>query len=136
MAEAQQRQSRPAYWRRLFLARVRDLRQQVYILYLALRHPGTPRYAKLALALVVAYALSPIDFIPDFIPVLGYLDDFLLIPAGVALALRLVPPQVLAECRAQAAARPPSARPQMRAGAALIILLWLLLALAVWRWWR
>ena len=88
------------------------------------------------MALIVAYALSPIDFIPDFIPVFGYLDDFLLIPAGVALALRLVPPQVLTECRVQAAARPPLVKPHVRAGALLIILLWLLLALLLWRWWR
>lgn len=132
MAE-QQSQSRIAYWRQRFWAKAREIKQQVYILYLALRHPDTPLYAKIALALVVAYALSPIDFIPDFIPVLGNVDDILLIPAGVALALRLVPKQVLAECRVQAAAQPPLTKPQVRAGAVLIILLWLLLAALVWR---
>jgi uncharacterized membrane protein YkvA (DUF1232 family) len=78
------------------------LKQDTYALYLAYRHPQTPWYAKVWTACVVAYALSPIDLIPDFIPVLGYLDDLILIPAGLAIAVKLIPPEVMAECQAQA----------------------------------
>jgi uncharacterized membrane protein YkvA (DUF1232 family) len=74
----------------------------VHALLLAYRDPRTPWYAKAFAALVVAYALSPIDLIPDFIPVLGQLDDLLLIPLGVALAVRMIPREVLADCRARA----------------------------------
>ncbi|MEK9803682.1 MAG: DUF1232 domain-containing protein, partial [Curvibacter sp.] len=85
--------------------RARALKAETYVLYLAARHPRTPWYAKLLVAVVVAYAFSPLDLIPDFIPVLGLLDDLVLIPLGLLLALRLVPPQVLAECRARAQER-------------------------------
>jgi uncharacterized membrane protein YkvA (DUF1232 family) len=112
-------------------ARARALKREVYALYLAARHPATPWYARVLAALVVAYALSPIDLIPDFVPVLGYLDDVILVPAGIALAIRLVPPAVLAECRERAAAAP--ARPRSALGAILIVALWLLAAgLAAW----
>jgi uncharacterized membrane protein YkvA (DUF1232 family) len=83
--------------------RASALKSDSYALYLVARHPRTPWYAKVLAAAVVAYALSPIDLIPDFIPVIGYLDDLVLVPAGIALAVRLVPPDVFAECRAKAA---------------------------------
>jgi len=83
--------------------RARELKTDTYALYLVARHPRTPWYAKVLAAGVVAYAFSPIDLIPDFIPVLGYLDDLLIVPAGIALAIKLVPSDVLAECRALAA---------------------------------
>jgi uncharacterized membrane protein YkvA (DUF1232 family) len=92
--------------------------------WLAAREPRVPWYAKALALLVAAYALSPIDLIPDFIPVLGLLDDLVLVPAGVWLVLRLVPAELLAELRAEAALR--SARPVSRAGAAVIVLLWIL----------
>src|ERR671933_1645183 len=82
--------------------RARLLKRDTYALYLAARDPRTPWYAKVLAAVVVAYALSPLDLIPDFIPVLGYLDDLLIVPAGIALAVKLVPAPVMAECRAQA----------------------------------
>jgi uncharacterized membrane protein YkvA (DUF1232 family) len=114
-------------------ARVRELKIQVHALLLAYRDPRTPWYAKALAALVAAYALSPIDLIPDFIPVLGQLDDLLLVPLGIALAVRLIPPEVLADCRArarQADARPP-ARPWL--SVLLVAGIWLaLLALAAW----
>lgn len=87
-----------ARWR----ARAEALRNEVYALYFAYRDPRTPWVARLFALLVVAYALSPIDLIPDFIPMVGYLDDLLLVPLGVALALRLVPSSVMADCRAHA----------------------------------
>ena len=104
------------------------LRRQVLTLWFCARHPRTPLAAKLLAALVAAYALSPIDLIPDFIPVLGYLDDLILVPAGVYLTLRLIPEDVVAEARAQAEAA--AARPTSYAGAAAIVLMWLVLA-----WW-
>ena len=81
--------------------RARHLKAETFALYLAARDPRTPWYAKLLVAGIVAYAVSPIDLIPDFVPVLGYLDDLILIPAGIALAIKLVPDSVLADCRVQ-----------------------------------
>lgn len=79
--------------------RARKLKAETFALYLAARHPETPWYAKLFVAGIVAYAFSPIDLIPDFVPILGYLDDLILIPIGIALAIKMVPPSILAECR-------------------------------------
>lgn len=88
--------------------------------------------------LVVAYALSPIDLIPDFIPVLGYLDDILLLPGLIWLTIKLLPPEVLAECRVQADQwmREKGSKPSSRAGAASIVVLWLVIATAAWFWLR
>ena len=80
----------------------RGLQRETYALYYAYRDPRVPWYAKAFIALVVAYAFSPIDLIPDFIPILGYLDDLLLIPLGVGLALRMIPAEVMRESRARA----------------------------------
>ncbi|MFA6108448.1 MAG: YkvA family protein [Candidatus Latescibacterota bacterium] len=103
-------------------------------LYLAARHPRTPWYARLVVLAVVAYALSPIDLIPDFVPVFGYLDDLVLLPLGIALAVRLVPAPVLAECRAQAKEIAVGPRGLTWVAGALIVALWLAAAigLAVW----
>ena len=110
----------------------RGLKRDVVALWLAARDPRTPLGAKLLAGLVAAYALSPIDLIPDFIPVLGYLDDLLLVPAGIWLAVRLIPAELLAEFRAAAEARE---RPRSLAGAAVVAAVWLALAgLAVWLW--
>ena len=116
-------------------ARARALKRDTYALYLAGRDPRVPWYAKALAAAVVAYALSPIDLIPDFIPVLGYLDDLLLVPLGLALALRLIPVPVMAECRREAAARlaAGSGRLHSWVGATVIVLVWILLAaLTAW----
>lgn len=106
--------------------RARAIKRDTLALYLACRRGDTPWYAKLVAASVVAYALSPIDVIPDFVPVLGYLDDLVLIPAGMVLAVRLIPAGVMAECRAQA--QDMSERPTNRAVAAVIIAVWVLIA--------
>lgn len=109
----------------------RALERETLALYYAARDPRTPWFAKLVIGLVVAYALSPIDLIPDFIPVLGYLDDLLLLPLGIWLAIRLLPAEVLAQARTRAALA--LERPRSRAAAAVIVLLWLALAvLAAW----
>ena len=104
----------------------RAIKRDVHALWLAARDPRTPWYAR-ALALgLAAYALSPIDLIPDFVPVLGYLDDAILLPLGILLAVRLVPPAVMAECRAAAAAA--AARPVSRAAAVFIVAVWIVAA--------
>src|SRR6266513_1790156 len=90
--------------------RVRHLKSETLALWFAARHPGTPWYAKLLVAGIVAYALSPIDLIPDFVPIFGYLDDLILIPLGIVLAIRLIPPPILEECRARAQEAMASAR--------------------------
>jgi uncharacterized membrane protein YkvA (DUF1232 family) len=97
----------------------------------------TPWHAKALGVLVVAYALSPIDLIPDFIPVLGYVDDVLLLPALIWLAIRLLPSTVLTECRAQADEwmRIQKARPTSRLGAVLIVLLWIVTIAFALKWW-
>ena len=105
-----------------------DLRADTYALYLAYSDPRVPWYAKVLVAVIVAYALSPIDLIPDFIPVVGYFDDLLLIPAGIALATKLIPKEVLEEYRANARLRLAAGHPRSRLGAVLVVTLWVVLA--------
>lgn len=114
--------------------RVRHLKGETFALYLAARHPGTPWYAKAFVAGVVAYAFSPIDLIPDFIPVLGYLDDLILVPLGIVIAIRMIPPAVLAECRVRAQAMMADGKPTSRTAAIVIIGIWILVAalFALW----
>jgi uncharacterized membrane protein YkvA (DUF1232 family) len=116
--------------------RARDLKAQTLAVYLAARDPRTPWHVKLLAAAVVAYALSPVDLIPDFVPVLGYLDDLILVPLGLALAIRLVPPVVLAECRARAEASLRDDRPVSRVAGAVIVCIWLAVGVlgALWSW--
>jgi uncharacterized membrane protein YkvA (DUF1232 family) len=111
----------------------RMIKRDVVVLYLAARDPRVPWYAKAVAACVAAYALSPIDLIPDFIPVLGYLDDVLLVPLGIALAIRLIPPPVLEEHRITAAAHA-GKRPISRIAAAVIIGIWVVLGIAAISW--
>jgi uncharacterized membrane protein YkvA (DUF1232 family) len=108
--------------------RAQQLRRETYALYLAYRDPRTPWYARLWAAVVVAYAFSPIDLIPDPIPVLGYLDDLVLVPLGIALALRMIPDPVLMDARARAAEMLEEGKPVSRAAAAVIVAIWLLVA--------
>src|SRR5437899_9063720 len=106
--------------------RARQLKIELIALALAARHPHTPWYAKLIVAGCVAYALTPVDLIPDFIPVVGLIDDLIFIPIALALAVRFIPEPVLADCRGRAreiAAR----KPNWKAGAA-IIAIWIVLA--------
>ena len=101
---------------------------EVYALYLAYRDPRVPLYARVFAACVVGYAFSPIDLIPDPIPLLGYLDDLILIPLGVALAIKMIPDPVLAECRERARQAANEKKPTNRVAAVAIIAVWLLLA--------
>ncbi len=108
-------------------ARARQLKSESYALYLAMRHPQTPWYARIFVACVVAYAFSPIDLIPDFIPVLGYLDDLILVPLGIAVAVRMIPASVMVECRQAASAA--HDKPTNWIAAGVIAAIWLLLAI-------
>lgn len=110
----------------------RAIKRDVLAVYLAARDPRTPWPVRLLAMAVAAYALSPIDLIPDFIPVLGYLDDLLIVPLGILLVVRLLPPELLAEHRAAAARR--SGRPVSVAAAAAMIALWLAAGALLWRW--
>ncbi len=114
----------------------RALKREAYVLYYAVRDPRTPWYVKLIAGVIAAYALSPIDLIPDFLPLVGYLDDMLIVPAGIWLALKLVPADALADARRRAARA--AERPVSRAAAAVIVALWIAGAAltAAWLWRR
>lgn len=118
----------------IWKVRARQLQAEVLALYLAYRDPRVPWYAKVVAACVVGYAFSPIDLIPDFIPVLGYLDDLILIPLGSALALRMIPPEVMTECRERARSELADGKPVNRVAAAVIVALWLGLAALAATW--
>lgn len=109
-------------------------RRDVLALWIAARDPRTPWYAKVAAASVGAYALSPIDLIPDFVPVLGYMDDLLIVPLGILFAVWLVPADLMAEFRAQAEGKRP--RPSSYLGAAIVAAIWLAAAaFLLWAFW-
>jgi uncharacterized membrane protein YkvA (DUF1232 family) len=113
----------------------RQIKRDVHALYLAAGDPRVLWYAKVAAIAVAAYALSPIDLIPDFIPILGYLDDLLIVPLGILLAVKLVPPHLMAEFRAEAV-RADGERMLGRWGAAVIVALWILGGLIAVLWLR
>ncbi len=109
-------------WKR----KARQLKQEVFAIYLAYRDPRVPLYARIFAAIVVGYAFSPIDLIPDFIPVLGYLDDLILVPLGIALLIKIIPKDVLEECREKAEAYFSERKPKSWVAGIIIILIWLL----------
>ena len=111
-------------WINQWKAKAEALETQVFALYLAYRDPRTPWYAKVVALLVTAYALSPIDLIPDFIPVFGYLDDLLIVPGGVLLVIKLVPPQVMADCQRRAEEMRAGDAPQFRWMGLVVVLMW------------
>ena len=114
--------------------RANQLKQEVFALWIAYRKPGVPWYAKAFCALVVAYAFSPIDLIPDFIPLLGYLDDLLLIPLGVSLAIKMIPGDILAAAREEAIERMAEGKKDNWVIGGLIVLLWVaVVALIIWK---
>lgn len=112
----------------------RELKQQTLVVYFAARDPRTPWLARLLALAVAAYALSPIDLIPDFIPILGYLDDLVIVPLGLMLVLHLVPAEVLATSRAKAGAT--ADKPTSPAMAGAIVAIWVIAigALSLWMW--
>lgn len=112
----------------------RELKAQLLVLWFCRSHPDTPLATKLLAGFVVAYAFSPIDLIPDFIPVLGYLDDLVIVPVGVYLVMRLLPEHVIADARLQADAWIASrkGKPRSYAATAAILTLWILLGYLAW----
>jgi uncharacterized membrane protein YkvA (DUF1232 family) len=102
-----------------------QLKNQTYVIYLAFKHPHTPWYAKVLLIFVIGYALSPIDLIPDFIPVLGYIDDLIILPLGISIALKMIPKEVILECRGKAASERINGKIKWF-GLGIIILIWLI----------
>jgi uncharacterized membrane protein YkvA (DUF1232 family) len=106
--------------------RAKQLKTDIPAVFLALRQKETPWYAKVVAGLTVGYALSPIDLIPDFIPVLGYLDDLIILPALVALTVRMIPAEVMAQCRAEAEGMWNNGKPKKWYYAVPIVLVWLL----------
>ncbi|WP_119461915.1 DUF1232 domain-containing protein [Rhodospirillaceae bacterium SYSU D60014] len=112
----------------------RTIKCDVVALWIAARDPRVPWYAKVSAAAVAAYALSPIDLIPDFVPALGYLDDMIIVPLGILLVIWMIPEGLMAEFREEAAKR--EGKPKSYAGAAAIVLLWVMAAaLALWWFW-
>lgn len=107
----------------------RKLKQELHIIYLACQDPRTPWYAKSLAACIVGYALSPIDLIPDAIPILGYTDDFLLLPLGIAAVRKMIPPVVLAECQIKATEASPQPKRKNWVAALVIIAIWIFLAI-------
>jgi uncharacterized membrane protein YkvA (DUF1232 family) len=112
------------------------IKRDAVTLLFASRHPAVPWLAKALAVFVVAYALSPIDLIPDFVPLLGYLDDVILLPALIWMAVRLIPVPILGECRDQADhwMSQQGRKPTSRAGALLIVVVWIGVSLALWQW--
>ncbi len=111
----------------------KEIKRKIYALYLAYRDPRVPWYAKLFAAVVVAYALSPIDLIPDFIPILGYLDDLILLPLGIALAVRMIPKVVMEECYARAGSVLSGSKRKSWIAGGIVIAVWIALFLLVLR---
>lgn len=116
-------------WKR----QAKELKIQVYAVYLAYKDPRVPLYARIFAACVVGYAFSPIDLIPDPIPVLGYLDDLVIVPLGIALAVKMIPADVLAECQEKSRQVMEQGKPVNKAAAVIIIAIWILLALLALR---
>ena len=116
-------------WVESWKQKARELKIEVYALYLAYKDPRVPLAARICAACVVGYAFSPRDLIPDPIPSLGYLDDLVLIPLGVILARKMIPPDVMAECKNQAREVMKRGKPVNWAGAAVIVVIWVSLAL-------
>jgi len=108
--------------------RARALKRETYAVYLACRDPRVPWYGRVLAACIVGYAFSPIDLIPDFVPVLGYLDDLILIPLGIAFVLRAIPPEVMAECREKAAIAMAGGKPRNWIAGGIIVFIWIGLA--------
>jgi uncharacterized membrane protein YkvA (DUF1232 family) len=109
------------YWKK----RAKDLKRETYALYIAYHDPRVPWYAKAVCVCTVGYALSPIDLIPDFVPILGYVDDLIIVPAGLALAIKLIPEEVMCECRSRAEVKMNQRGPKNYVAAAIIAAIWL-----------
>lgn len=133
MEHAKMRESQLALNQRL-RQWARKLKNEVTAMYFVLQHPETPLYAKVLAAIIVGYALSPIDFIPDFIPLLGYVDNVILLPLGIALVIKLIPAAILDICRERAKTNPPVSKPTMWISAYIIVVVWLIALYLLYSW--
>jgi uncharacterized membrane protein YkvA (DUF1232 family) len=113
---------------------VRKLKKETCVIYLACKDSRVPWYARALAAIIVAYALSPIDLIPDVIPIIGYLDDLILVPLGIILVLRMIPPVVLTQCRLQAETAMEQDKPTSWIAAVVVVAIWLLLGFLAVNW--
>jgi uncharacterized membrane protein YkvA (DUF1232 family) len=114
-------------WLGKWKEKAEELEEQVYALYFAARDPRTPWYARALAVALAAYAFSPIDLIPDFIPILGYLDDLLILPLGALLAIRMIPPEVMAEARRRAAEHLRDNKPKYRFMIVVVVAIWVVI---------
>jgi uncharacterized membrane protein YkvA (DUF1232 family) len=112
----------------------RKLKKETYAIYLACKDPRVPWYARLLAGCVVAYAFSPIDLIPDFIPIIGYLDDLIIVPLLIWLVLKMIPAAVLNECRQKAEAAMSQGKPTSKIAAVIIVLIWIGLGILIVVW--
>ncbi|HEY94686.1 MAG TPA: DUF1232 domain-containing protein [Dehalococcoidia bacterium] len=110
-----------------FVLKTRQLKNLIYTLYLASKDPRIPLYVKILMLLIIAYALSPVDLVPDFVPLLGYIDDIIILPLGIYLVFKLIPEEIKAEYREKAESQVPGSNLKW-VGLAMIILVWLLIA--------
>lgn len=117
-------------WKQKF----RQLKRETYAIYLACKDPRVPWYAKVLASCVVAYAFSPIDLIPDFIPIIGYLDDLLIVPLGIFLVLKMIPKPVIEECRQKAELTINQDKPTNWTAAVIIVITWLLVGILIAIW--
>ncbi|SKA77978.1 Uncharacterized membrane protein YkvA, DUF1232 family [Caloramator quimbayensis] len=111
--------------------KIEEIKKQTYVLYLACKKKETPVISKIFAIIVVSYALSPIDLIPDFIPVLGYLDDLLIIPLGIIIAMKLIPIEIIKECEIKADEKLKSDIPEAKIAGRIIISLWILIIIFI-----
>lgn len=114
--------------------RLRQLKSETYAIYLACKDSRVPWYTRVLAGCIVAYAFSPIDLIPDFIPVIGYLDDIIIVPLGIWLVLKMIPPAVLAECRQKAAASMSRDKPTNWIAAGVVVAIWFFLGILMVIW--
>ncbi len=112
----------------------KELKQELHAIYLACKDPRTPWYAKALATCVVGYALSPIDLIPDPIPILGYMDDFILLPLGIAAVRKMIPPAILAECREKAKEAAGQRKSRNLVAAAIVVFIWIVLVALAFMW--
>ncbi|MDM5270845.1 YkvA family protein [Sulfurovum sp. zt1-1] len=111
----------------------KHLKHYLYALYLAYHHKDVPIVAKIMAVIVVSYALSPVDLIPDFIPIIGYLDDFILLPLGIALAIKLIPEEIWSECKNKAQQATLRSLPRSKTAAFVVISIWIIIAVLIFR---
>lgn len=118
-------------WFSLLKKKAKKLKMEIGALYLAYKRPDVPLYAKIVSILVVSYALSPIDLIPDFVPILGYVDDLILIPLGIALAVKLIPENIMNECRQQSEEIFKEGKPKNWIAGGIIIFFWIIIIIII-----